>query len=79
MGVQESSIFCSEARKQIDFNDIQSEIAMCSIPRSFDPESDANDEINLHDEKQPSLRYSTEAGIQIDVNDEQLESAHGPI
>jgi hypothetical protein len=33
----------------------------------------------LHDERESSPRISTEAGRQIDCNDEQLESADAPI
>jgi hypothetical protein len=33
----------------------------------------------LHDEKEPYPRHSTDAGIQIDCNDEQSERAHDSI
>jgi hypothetical protein len=42
---------------------------------SFDPDSKVNDESDLHPLKHPSPRNSTDAGRQIDFNDEQPESA----
>jgi hypothetical protein len=38
---------------------------------SFDPDSNVNDESDLHHEKELSPTNSTEAGRQIDFSDEQ--------
>jgi hypothetical protein len=46
---------------------------------SFDPESNDNVESALHDHKQDPPRDSTDAGMQIDCNDEQPRSAFVPI
>jgi hypothetical protein len=75
----EPSICCSDAGRKIDFNDEQPKSALGSIRVSFDPDSNVNDESDLHDEKELSPRNSTEAGRQIDCNDEQPYSARDPI
>jgi hypothetical protein len=62
-----------------DFNDEQSQSASDAIRVSFDPDSNVNDESDLHPQKDLSPRNSTEAGRQIDFNDEQLQSAHDAI
>jgi hypothetical protein len=69
------SMFRSEAGRQIDFNDVQSEPASVSIRISIDTDSNANYESNLHDLKEPAPRHSTEAGRQIDSNELQPGSA----
>jgi hypothetical protein len=46
-----------------------------SIRVSFDPGSNSKDESFVHREKEPGPRNSTEAGRQIDLNDEQEASA----
>jgi hypothetical protein len=61
----------TEAGRQIDSNDEQSQSALDSIRVSFDPDSNVNDESDLQPEKDFSPRNSTEAGRQIDFNDEQ--------
>jgi hypothetical protein len=48
---------------------------MASIRVSFDPDSNANDESDSDHKKTPSPRNLSEAGRQIDCNDEQPESA----
>jgi hypothetical protein len=68
----EPSIVCSDAGTQIDFNDEQSEKVKPSIRLSFEPDSNENDESDLHLAKECFPRNSTEAGRQTDSNDEQL-------
>jgi hypothetical protein len=46
---------------------------------SFDPDSNVNGESNPHPENELSPRNSTEAGRQIDFNDEEPESAFASI
>jgi hypothetical protein len=46
---------------------------------SFEPDSNINDESDVHDKKELSPRNSSEAGRQIDFNDEQPESAFASI
>jgi hypothetical protein len=65
----------TEAGRQIDFNDEQSETAFASIWVSFDPDSNVNEESDVHLWKQLSPRNSTDAGRQIDFNNEQSETA----
>jgi hypothetical protein len=48
---------------------------LASIRLSFDPDSNVNDESRQQQEKDSSPRNSTDAGRQIDCNDEQLENA----
>jgi hypothetical protein len=55
---------------RIDSNDEHSENAFASIRLSFEPDSNVNDESDVHKENEDSPRNSTEAGRQIDVNDE---------
>jgi hypothetical protein len=61
----------TDAGRQIDFNDEQLQSALESIPVSFDPGSNVNDESDSHPEKDLTPRNSTDAGRQIDFNDEQ--------
>jgi hypothetical protein len=75
----EPSIFCSEAGRQIDFNDEQPESAVDSIRVSFDPDSNVKSESEPHHEKQSTPRDSTEAGRQIDFSSGQSEIAHASI
>jgi hypothetical protein len=65
----QSSIVCTEAGIQIDFNDEQPESASAPIRVSFEPDSKVNDESNLQQEKERSERITTEAGRQIDLNE----------
>jgi hypothetical protein len=60
----------SDAGKSIDFSDEQPESALASIRVSFDPDSNVNDESDLHDEKECSPRNLTDEGRQIDCNNE---------
>jgi hypothetical protein len=71
----EPSIISSEAGRQIDFNDEQSESALASIRASFEPDSNVNDESREHDQNEHSPINSTEAGRQIDSNEIHSESA----
>jgi hypothetical protein len=48
---------------------------LASIRVSFDPDSNVNDQSDLHLEKDSLPRNSTDAGRKIDCNDEQPESA----
>jgi hypothetical protein len=65
----------TDAGREIDFNDEQQQIAAASIRVSFDPDSNVNDESDVHPIKVQAPRNSTDAGKQMDSNDEQLESA----
>jgi hypothetical protein len=67
----ESPIISSDAGRQIDGNDEQPRSALDSIRRSFDPDSNVNDESDPHKKKGFSPTNSTEAGRQIDFSDEQ--------
>jgi hypothetical protein len=60
---------------KIDSNDEQSESAFVSIRLTFDPDSNAKDESDVHDLKELSPTNSTDAGRQIDFNDEKYENA----
>jgi hypothetical protein len=62
----------------IDSNDVQSEKAFSEIRVSWDPESNVNEESDLHVRKQPSGIIVTDAGRQKDRNREQNESAVCP-
>jgi hypothetical protein len=55
------------------------ESALDSIRVSFDPNSNVNDDSELHELKELLPRNSTEAGRQIDFNNEQPESAWASI
>jgi hypothetical protein len=68
----EPSITCSEAGRQIDCNDEQSETAYRPIRVSFDPNPKVNDLSDVQPAKDCVPRNSTEAGRQIDFKDEQL-------
>jgi hypothetical protein len=61
----------TDAGRQIDANEQQSEKACVSIRVSLDPDSNVNDERESHDEKEFSPTNSTEAGREINFNDEQ--------
>jgi hypothetical protein len=61
----------TDAGRQIDCNDEQSENEFVSIRVRFDSDSNVNDESDVHDEKELSPTNSTDAGRQIDFNDEQ--------
>jgi hypothetical protein len=63
-------IICSDAGIKNDFNDEQPRNAPSSIRLSFDPDSNVNDESDLHQQKDPPQRTSTDAGIQIVLSDE---------
>jgi hypothetical protein len=52
---------------------MQQESALNSIRVGFDPDSNVNVESDWHQNKEPSPRNSTEAGRQIDSNDEHFE------
>jgi hypothetical protein len=67
----EPSVIWSEAGRQIESNDEQSESAYASIRVSLDPDSNVNDESDVHDENKRASRHSTEAGTQIDRRDFQ--------
>jgi hypothetical protein len=56
---------------RIDFNDEQPENASAPIRVSFDPGSMINEKSDVQSRKQCPSRNSTEAGRQIDFNDEQ--------
>jgi hypothetical protein len=61
----------TDAGRQIDCNEKPSQKVLASIRVSFDPDSNVNNESNLHGEKEPTRRNPTDAGRQIDFNDEQ--------
>jgi hypothetical protein len=73
-----TSSFADRGR-HIDFNDEQSEKAFASIRVSFDPDSNVNDESDLHEEKELAPRNPTDAGRQTDCNFEQLWKAFDSI
>jgi hypothetical protein len=75
----EPSIICSDAGRQTEFNDAQSESAFASIRVSFDPDSNVNDESNSHQLKEHFPRVSTEAGRQTDSNESQDMNADDSI
>jgi hypothetical protein len=58
----EAAIACSDAGRQSDSNDEHQESAQASIRVSFDPDSNVNDESDLHSQKECSPRNSTKAG-----------------
>jgi hypothetical protein len=60
-------------------SDKHSQSAYASIRVSFDPNSNVNDESELHMAKERFPRRSTDAGRQIDCNDEQPWSAYASI
>jgi hypothetical protein len=53
--------------------------AYASIRLSFDPDSNVNEESESHDLKHDLPTISTNAGRQIDFNDEQPQSASASI
>jgi hypothetical protein len=75
LGRAKSPIICSEAGRQIDSKDEQSKNVFPPIRVSFDTDSNVSDERDMHDENELSPRDSTDAGRQIDLNDEHCESA----
>jgi hypothetical protein len=75
----EPSITWSEAGRQIDCNDEQSESASDPIRASLDPNSNMHDLSDVQLSKELRPRNSTEAGRQNDFNDEQRQSAYAPI
>jgi hypothetical protein len=75
----EPSIVCSDAGRQIDSNDEEPSSALASIRVSFDPDSNVNDESDLHEKKDPFPRNATDAGTQMNLKDEQHENDLVPI
>jgi hypothetical protein len=63
----------------IHFNDEQSENTHLGIDRSFASDSNVTHPSEVHLQKQEGPRISTERGIEIDLNDEQLSNANSPI
>jgi hypothetical protein len=76
-GIAEPAITSSEAGRQRKLTG-QYESALASIRVSFDPRSNVNVERQRHDLKQSLQRVSTEAGMQIDCNDEQPSNVQAP-
>jgi hypothetical protein len=68
----ELSIACSDAGRQSDRNDEQPKNALDSMRFNLDGESNVNEQSDRQSKKHSPLILSTEAGIQIDTNLEQL-------
>jgi hypothetical protein len=64
---------------RIDLNNGHLENARPSIVLRFDPDSNVNDESDVHDEKQLNPIDATEAGRRIEVNAEQYSKVIGLI
>jgi hypothetical protein len=60
---------------RIDFSARQSSNTRASIRPIFDPDSKVNEESSRHNEKHSTHRISTDAGMQIERNDEHRERA----
>jgi hypothetical protein len=69
-GNAEMPIFSTDAGMQIDLRDVHFENARDSICVRFEPASNDIVERETQPEKQCLHKISTEAGIQIDTNDE---------
>jgi hypothetical protein len=64
----------SDAGMKNDFNEEHPRNACCSIRFSFDRDSKVNDESDSQKPNDPWQMISTDAGIQMNCNDEQMRN-----